>query len=353
MTSVSAAATTPRTTAAAARLRHGGIGIEVEVVGRLQRLHPAGGGGDHRGVVGAQLERGRDGVGQRVPQLGVRGDAADDRDLSRGRSSRTPAARAPTSASTIARWYDAARSARRSSSSSALQLLHRVEERRLHPGEREVEAVDARDRERERLRIAAAGEPFQLGAAGVAETEQPRALVEGLAGCVVERAGRAPCSGRAPSPRAPSCVHPWRGGTRTAARPGRDGGRATRRGRAGGRRRQAAARAPRPAPWQPTGRRAAHPRAPARASPQRARRRRASRSRRGEPPRPRATRARDGVWPPPPARRRRTARAARPVRRRRWRARRRRGVTSAAAVSSQEVSSPRITPHPPRPRRAT
>ena len=46
---------------------------------------------------------------------------------------------------------------------------------------------DARDRERERLGIAVAREPVDLRAAGIAEAEQARALVERLAGRVVER----------------------------------------------------------------------------------------------------------------------------------------------------------------------
>ena len=46
----------------------------------------------------------------------------------------------------------------------------------------------ARDGERERLGVALAREPVDLGAAGVAEPEQPRALVERLADGVVDRA---------------------------------------------------------------------------------------------------------------------------------------------------------------------
>ena len=67
------------------------------------------------------------------------------------------------------------------------EVAHGVEQRRLEPGEREVEPGHARDRERERLGVALAREPVDLGAAGVAEPEQPRALVERLAGGVVER----------------------------------------------------------------------------------------------------------------------------------------------------------------------
>ena len=68
-----------------------------------------------------------------------------------------------------------------------VELPHRVEQGGLQPGEREVEAGHAGDGEREGLGIAVAGEPVELGAARVAEPQQPRALVERLAGGVVER----------------------------------------------------------------------------------------------------------------------------------------------------------------------
>src|SRR5207244_2241468 len=45
----------------------------------------------------------------------------------------------------------------------------------------------ARDRKRERFRIALARQPVDRCAAGIAETEQAGALVEGLAGGVVQR----------------------------------------------------------------------------------------------------------------------------------------------------------------------
>ena len=69
------------------------------------------------------------------------------------------------SARTIARWYDAARSARRSASSPLAEVAHGVEQRRLDAGEREVEPRHARDREAERLGIALAGQRVDLGAA--------------------------------------------------------------------------------------------------------------------------------------------------------------------------------------------
>ena len=88
---------------------------------------------------------------------------------------------------TIARWYEAARSARRFSSSSGREVSRRVEERRLEAGEGEVEARHAGDGEVVGGRVAVAREPVELAAARVVEPEEPRALVERLAGRVVER----------------------------------------------------------------------------------------------------------------------------------------------------------------------
>ena len=68
-----------------------------------------------------------------------------------------------------------------------VEVAHRVEQRRLEAGEREVEAVDARDREVVRLGIAVAREAVDLPAAGIAEAEEARALVERLARGVVAR----------------------------------------------------------------------------------------------------------------------------------------------------------------------
>ena len=69
------------------------------------------------------------------------------------------------------------------------KVARRVDERRLEAREAEVEARVARhrDRERERVGIAVARDPLDLRAARVAEAEDPRRLVERLAGGVVER----------------------------------------------------------------------------------------------------------------------------------------------------------------------
>ena len=69
------------------------------------------------------------------------------------------------------------------------EVAHLVEQRGLHAREREVQPVEAaRDREGERLRVAVAGELLERRAAGERQAEQARALVERLAGGVVERA---------------------------------------------------------------------------------------------------------------------------------------------------------------------
>src|ERR1700741_4152494 len=65
------------------------------------------------------------------------------------------------------------------------EVAYRVEQGRLQAGEREVQAGDARDRERICLRVSVAGEPVDLGSARIPEAEQPGALVERLAGRVV------------------------------------------------------------------------------------------------------------------------------------------------------------------------
>src|SRR3954469_2165895 len=59
------------------------VRIEREILGERGRLHPAGGGRDHRGVVGAQLGRrdvdGHAEGGGPLAQQAVRGDASADR----------------------------------------------------------------------------------------------------------------------------------------------------------------------------------------------------------------------------------------------------------------------------------
>src|SRR5262245_58652432 len=56
------------------------VGIEPKIPGIRKGLDEARGGRDHRRVVGAQRERREDRAGERGPELGVPGDAADDGD---------------------------------------------------------------------------------------------------------------------------------------------------------------------------------------------------------------------------------------------------------------------------------
>ena len=142
------------------------------------------------------------------------------------------------------------------------EVANLVQQRRLEAREREVEARHARDREVERLGVALLREAVDRGAARVAEPEQPRALVERLAGRVVERRAEDVEARRGPARRAGACGRRSRAGRGTAARPGRAPGRAMRRGRAGGRPAPAEAAAPRRAPSPPRARRAARRSAP-------------------------------------------------------------------------------------------
>src|SRR5438046_1744572 len=71
-----------------------------------------------------------------------------------------------------------------------------VEQGRLQAREREIEPGHARDREIERGGVPLAGEPVDRRAARVAEAEEPRALVESLAGGVVESRAEYPEAAR-------------------------------------------------------------------------------------------------------------------------------------------------------------
>ena len=144
----------------------------------------------------------------------------------RPRPARRPSARPPratrsTSARTIARWYEAARSARRALELVRAELAHRVEQRGLH-----ARRTRSRGRRRARPgtrtpRVALPREPVDLGAAGVAEAEQPGALVERLAGRVVERRAEHAVAAVRRARRAAACARRSRAGRGTAARAGR------------------------------------------------------------------------------------------------------------------------------------
>ena len=95
-----------------------------------------------------------------------------------------------TSWETTAAWKLAARSARRASTSSSGEVADRVDERRLQAAEAEVEpglAGSSRPGSVNALGVAALGLALDRRPARVAEAEQPRRLVERLAGGVVER----------------------------------------------------------------------------------------------------------------------------------------------------------------------
>ena len=138
------------TIAAAARLRgRGGIGIELEVARVRDRVDVTGRGGDHRGIVRAvaraarSARRGARRGGRSSPRPRRRRRCARARPLRR--LSRSPGERAD----------DRALVRRGEVGAPALGLLlselaSRVEQRCLEPREREVEAGDARDGERER-----------------------------------------------------------------------------------------------------------------------------------------------------------------------------------------------------------
>ena len=191
----------------------------------------------------------------------------------------------------------------------------RPEKEKSSPGTRATGNV-------ERLRVALAREPVDRGAARVAEAEQARALVERLAGGVVER--------RAERRRNAAVVPHVEQQRVAAAREQaeerrlervRARGRARRRGRAGGRRARAAGRRDHASAFaaeRPTSSAPIRP-GPARHGDARRRRRAsapASLERLADAP---ARRARGGGARRPRGRRRRSARAARPARRRRSR----------------------------------
>ena len=140
----------------------GGVGVERRgSPGYGSGVDVARGAGDHRRVVGAQLARrdravGTPSAGQPLAQRAVGGDAAADREAVAGRSARARArraARAPRRSRAGRR-----RRGRRGARGASLlaEVAHRVEQRGLQPGEREVQARRrcCGDREVERRRVA-------------------------------------------------------------------------------------------------------------------------------------------------------------------------------------------------------
>src|SRR5581483_1376147 len=162
------------------------IRVEREVVRPRDRLDVAGCRRDHRRVVRAESQGREGGIGKRGAQLRVRGYAADDRDpgrpellrglprpLDEGADDRVLVARRQVGAAAVELF--------------GVELAHGVEERGLDAGEGEIEAGDAGDGKGEGGRVALARGEIDRGAARIAEAEQPSALVERLAGRVVER----------------------------------------------------------------------------------------------------------------------------------------------------------------------
>ena len=68
-----------------------------------------------------------------------------------------------------------------------VEVADRVQQCGLEPREGEVEPGDPRDRKRVGIRVTGGREPVELPSSGVAEPEEPRALVERLTGGIVER----------------------------------------------------------------------------------------------------------------------------------------------------------------------
>ena len=164
---------------------------------------PAG-GRDHRGVVGAEVER-RDHDAEpaeashdRLAQRPVGRDTADHRDRGRRRCDPPPprdpppAGRPPPPGSSPrGRRPPAGRAGHTVLGERArAEVANHVAHRRLQPAEREG-AVEPGARQREARGIAGRRDPLDRRAARVLEAEQPRDLVERLAGGVVA-GGRQP-----------------------------------------------------------------------------------------------------------------------------------------------------------------
>src|SRR5262249_35159429 len=151
---------------------------------------------DHRRIVRAQA-RGRDeqaeavllpGGAERFAQRAVGGHAAGELEMAHAEATRGVARLGDERVddrALEARAQGGERGAR-----GAPVLLHPVRHPRLEPAEAEVEIALARHRtgHAQRARIAAAGEALDRRAAGIAEPEELRDLVERLAGGVVARA---------------------------------------------------------------------------------------------------------------------------------------------------------------------
>ena len=224
-------------------------------------------------------------------------------------------------------------------------LLHVAEHGGLQPAHREVAVAGVRHRAREadRVRVAVARHRVERGPAGEPEAQQPRHLVERLARGVVERLAQDLVAMQPRACARASCVRRRRSAPRTAARGARARGSSP--SSAPSRwftptRSAPVARATPLAAAMPTSRAPTRPGPTVTAT--------ASMS-----PKPdlglaerlvhqRVQAPRHGRAPPPPAPRHRSVRAGGPGRRSGWLAIVKPSSTTATAVSSQEVSMPRV-----------
>ena len=312
------------------------------------RRGEAGGGADHRGVVGAELDR-RPASAARPARSQSSATASRSGPLAATPPPSATASHSPrfsarfsfaVSCPTTAAWKQAARSARRSCDPLRAEVAAAVDERRLQAAEAEVEAGVAghRDRHLEGLRVALRGQPLERRAARVAEAEQPRRPCRRPRRRRRRGSGRAPRSPRGRGPPASSVWPPLA----TRQRKGGSSGSGSRK-----------LAATWPCRWSTgiSGRRRARGDRLGGADPdqQRADQARPGGDRdrldvverrprpRPAPPRPPARPARGGGARRPRGRRRRSARGRRPARRSRWRGSAAPSST-AAQVSSQEVS---------------
>ena len=255
---------------------------------------------------------------ERLAQRAVGRDAAGEQDApdAERRGRRGSAFR--TSIFTAVAWNEAHTSA--TPSGAERRVLADVETHGgLEPREREVRraVLELGEREPDGLRVPLPRGALHRGAARIAEPEELRDLVEGLAGGVVPRLPDQAIAERGLAGVERACGRRTRRGRGTAARA--SGPRAGRRRCAprGGSRRRGGAGGRRRGPWPPTGRRGASPPARGRGSPRSRRGPASARRPRRAPRRPPGARPRDADARRARAPRRRSARGSGPGTRRR------------------------------------
>ena len=146
--------------------------------------------------------------------------------------------------STIAAWKEAARSARRSADPARAELRQRKKSAVFRPvKEKSRPGSRASRRATRKPPVAPRRQPFERGAAGVAEAEQARRPCRRPRRRRRRGSGRAARSPRGRAPRPAACGRRWRADRGTAAPAARARGSWRRRGPAGGRPGSAAAAA--------------------------------------------------------------------------------------------------------------